>query len=461
MSDVHSYAHNSDGVAGTYGAQDTGSTWKTNNTTMTLIQGMYDVRVVHGPVTHVLDNIDCRATTCSATVPTATLTVNFPGMSDVHSYAHATDRVAGTYGALDSSSTWKSNSTTLNLLQGVYDVRVVHGPMTIVLDNVDCRAATCSVTAPVATLTVNFPGLTDAHTYAHASDGAAGTYGSQDSSSTWKANGSTLTLLQGVYDLRIVKGPIATVLDNVNCQAATCTADVPLTTLTVNFAGKSSVHSYVRADDAAAASANGAQVSSSTWKTDTTSFVLLRSTYDVLMRQSTTDRIEDAVDCTGPTCMVTWDSAEAPKLPPATPTPAAKPSVKKTFVSDEEGLITWRLEPGAAVDLFVWDRTITGCEEHGGASCGEIASGGNGLFSASAKEQQYLLVSQKIEKKGDSCEVTNTAEFAPSPKEKPETVSATYKCSGASTMGWGLFALFAAGAASVAWVVHRKYEWQR
>jgi hypothetical protein len=267
--------------------------------------------------------------------------------------------------------------------------------------------------------------------------------------------------LQGVYDLRIVKGPIATVLDNVNCQAATCTADVPLTTLTVNFAGKSSVHSYVRADDAAAASANGAQVSSSTWKTDTTSFVLLRSTYDVLMRQSTTDRIEDAVDCTGPTCMVTWDSAEAPKLPPATPTPAAKPSVKKTFVSDEEGLITWRLEPGAAVDLFVWDRTITGCEEHGGASCGEIASGGNGLFSASAKEQQYLLVSQKIEKKGDSCEVTNTAEFAPSPKEKPETVSATYKCSGASTMGWGLFALFAAGAASVAWVVHRKYEWQR
>ncbi|MGB4863638.1 MAG: hypothetical protein WBO97_14370, partial [Tepidiformaceae bacterium] len=274
LKSAHSYAHKSDDIAGTVGAQDSSSTWKDDSTSMTLLQGKYDVRVVHGPMEAVFDGVDCTRATCEVTVPLATLTVNFPGLKSAHTYAHKSDDAAGTVGAQDSSSTWKDDSTSMTLLQGKYDVRVVHGPMEAVFDGVDCTRATCEVAVPLARLTVNFPGLTSAHTYAHKSDDAAGSVGPQDSSSTWKDGTASMTLLQGIYDVRVVHGPMSTIIDGVNCLSPECKVDVPLATLSVAFPGHSNVHTYVREDDGTNGTSAGAQDSSSTWKTDSTSFVL-------------------------------------------------------------------------------------------------------------------------------------------------------------------------------------------
>ncbi|MEO8538629.1 MAG: hypothetical protein ABI577_02735 [bacterium] len=608
LTSAHSYAHKADGSPGTYGAEDTSSTWKDSTTSMVLLQNLYDVRVVHGPTQLVFDDIDCRQAECTVNVPLATLTVNFPGLTSAHTYAHKSDGATGTYGNEDSSSTWKDSGTTLTLLQSVYDVRVVHGPMQSVFDNVDCRAVTCVVDVPLARLTVNFPGLTSAHTYAHKSDGAAGSVGAEDSSSTWKNDTAGLTLLQNVYDVRVVHGPTTSVIDNVDCRAEVCTVEVPLAVLTASFPGHTSVHTYVRKDDSTSGTATGPEDSSATWKNDGATFTLLRSTYDVFMQEGNKSYVVDAVDCRGATCAVAMPNAVATVTPsatatsaptqtptptvtasptqpttatPATPTtaPAARvakfsvdafvwddsdktswvaanpkaqwifllsdqkgtgikkftdaegmalesgvytvtllgnvagepkmsaydfvlltdPSascegpggvqdsltiveanfdkadylrvcaflkeapvtatVRKSFVSATDTEVTWRLQPSGASDLLVWDEAADGCEAFGGAACGGIGKGDYGKFYVSAKDDQYLLVTQNYKKDGDACEVTNVAQWARDLEEKPDSVSATYKCSGASTMGWGLFGLFAISAVSLAWVVQKKTQW--
>ncbi|MCC6960833.1 MAG: hypothetical protein IT301_13395, partial [Dehalococcoidia bacterium] len=211
LSSAHVYLHTSDGVARVAGGtQKASSTWKTDSTTFTAAKGKYDLRIVHGPMTTIIDDVDCSAD-CTVDVPLAKLTVNFPGMSSVHSYAHADDGQPGAVGAQDSSSTWKTDTTTMTLLRGMYDVRVVHGPMTSVFDGVDCRGETCQVDVPLAKLTVNFPGMSSVHSYAHADDGQPGTVGAQDSSSTWKTDTTTMTLLRGMYDVRVVHGPMTSI----------------------------------------------------------------------------------------------------------------------------------------------------------------------------------------------------------------------------------------------------------
>lgn len=134
---------------------------------------------------------------------------------------------------------------------------------------------------------------------------------------------------------------------------------------------------------------------------------------------------------------------------------AAAASVRKTFVSEDGEMVTWRLEPSSAADLLVWDEKAQGCTAHNGADCGDIAGKGSGKFFAS-EPGQYLLVTQPFKKDGAKCEVENKAEWAGPDDDGRQSVEARYTCSGASTMGWPLYAFFLGGAASLAWVVQRK-----
>jgi hypothetical protein len=306
LSNTHAYAHMTDGAGGTYGQQVLSSTWKSDSTSLVLLQGIYDVRIVHGPSSIVLDDIDCTASgPCSVTAPTKTLDASFPGLSNAHVYAHMTDGTGGTYGQQVLSSTWKTGSTSMVLLQGIYDVRIVHGPSSIVLDDIDCTASgPCSVTAPTKTLNASFPGLSNTHVYAHMTDDAGGTYGQQVLSSTWKTGSTSMVLLQGVYDVRIVHGPSFVVVDNVDCTASgPCSVEAPLATLTANFPELSNAHVYAHMTDGTA-DTYGQQVLSSTWKSDTTSMVLLRAIYDVRVVHGPARSVIDGVDCTSGSCVV-------------------------------------------------------------------------------------------------------------------------------------------------------------
>lgn len=133
------------------------------------------------------------------------------------------------------------------------------------------------------------------------------------------------------------------------------------------------------------------------------------------------------------------------------------PKVKLTnsFVSAGETTVKWKVEPSDVRDVTVWNPAAVECEAFNGASCGNIGKGGSGTFSASGPGQ-YLLITQPYELKDEQCEVTNVAEWIEGDATTRESVSGTYQCSGASTMGWGLFALFAAGAIGLAAMVRKK-----
>ena len=305
LNNVHVYAHLADGAIGSYGQQLASATWQADVASLVFLPGTYDVRVVHGPVSTVLDGVDCSGAACAVTVPTKTLNASFPGLSNTHVYAHVSDGSTGTYGQQVLSSTWKAGATSMVLLEGVYDVRIVHGPASVVLDGIDCTASgPCQVEAPLATLTTNFPGLTNAHVYAHLTDGASGSYGQQVLSSTWKSDTTSMVLLRGVYDVRVVHGPTSVVIDDVDCTSGNCEVAVPLATLDVSFAGLTNAHMYVHVDDGIAES-YGQQVASSTWKSDSTSFVLLAGHYDLRAVHGPMASVVDGIDCSSGKCAAT------------------------------------------------------------------------------------------------------------------------------------------------------------
>ncbi len=132
-------------------------------------------------------------------------------------------------------------------------------------------------------------------------------------------------------------------------------------------------------------------------------------------------------------------------------------ALSKTFVSEADGVVTWRLEPTTAADLWVWDEQGIGCEAFQGATCGNI--GGKGTNPArfyAGESRQYLLVTQPVVHEGESCKVTNTAEWAESRNGERGNVSASYQCSGAPTLGLPLFVAFLAVAGIGAYAVQRK-----
>lgn len=135
--------------------------------------------------------------------------------------------------------------------------------------------------------------------------------------------------------------------------------------------------------------------------------------------------------------------------------PATGPvaALSKNFVSEADGFVTWRIEPTSAADLWVWDEQAVSCQAFEGATCGK----GNNPHRFYADEPtQYLLVTQPVERQGESCSVTNTAEWATSRNGERGSVSATYKCSGAPTLGIPLFAIFLTVAGVGAYAVQRK-----
>ncbi|PFG73930.1 hypothetical protein A9A59_1136 [Tepidiforma thermophila] len=137
-----------------------------------------------------------------------------------------------------------------------------------------------------------------------------------------------------------------------------------------------------------------------------------------------------------------------------------KVTVKKSFVAEKDGVVVWRVEPSVAADLLVWDDAASWCEEYNGAACGGIGSGDYGKFYATAPGQ-YFLIYQKFDGTADTCEVKNTVEWGTDPNGPRESLTVTYTCSGAPTMGWLLVGLFGTFAVGVAWYVNRKAEWTR
>lgn len=155
-------------------------------------------------------------------------------------------------------------------------------------------------------------------------------------------------------------------------------------------------------------------------------------------------------------CAYNRESASAP--PTSTPKPSGQPGITKEFFEQTNEFIVWKLSPKTDADYVLWDEFATLCEERDGAACGDIPNGGYGKFYAHTPGQ-YLLVSQPYTVKEGTCEVENHAKWTSG--EKDGEVEATFRCSGATVLGWPLLAVVFIAATGIAYTAHRSRRWKR
>ena len=288
ITSVHTYVRKSDGVAGTaVGQLVSERTYKTDQAEFTgLAYGLYDVVVVKGAQTKIIDNVTVLGGGSILDNLVAKLTVKFDGISGVHTYVKTTGG-----GAVD-ERTYKNDTTALMVLRAPYKVTVVKGAQQNTYD-VNCSAGDCTLDGIVATLTVNFPNISGVHTYVKTTGGGA------VDERTYKTGKAEFVVLKGTYNLLVVKGAQQNTYDGVNavnCTGTTCSLDNIVATLTVNFPGISGVHTYVKT----AASPSGA-VDERTYQNSSTTLNVLRANYNVLVVKGAQQKTYP-VDCTGATC---------------------------------------------------------------------------------------------------------------------------------------------------------------
>jgi hypothetical protein len=150
ISSVHTYVKVDDmKLNSATGGDVENRTYKTDNTSMVVLKNTYDVVVVKGAKTLIVDAVNCTGDTATVDNIVCTLTVKFPGLSSVHTYVKLVDNIAGqaTGGDVD-NRTYKTNEVSLNVLKSLYDIKIVNSGGTGVIDNADCTGAIQTVTYP-------------------------------------------------------------------------------------------------------------------------------------------------------------------------------------------------------------------------------------------------------------------------------------------------------------------------
>lgn len=306
LSGVHTDVMLSDGVAGTAaGSRITRANWKTDEATIAVQPGIYDLRIRKGKSVLILDDVDCSSGDCTADVKPARLTVLFEGMSSVHTDVIATDGVSGSVSDdRFTRANWKKEKAEIIVFPQVFDLKVRHGSGTLILDDIDCQSGTCIADTKPANLIVNFPGLSSIHTAVHLSDGVASSAdGGYFTRSNWKKESAEIKVFPLLYDLEVRQGAKKLVVDDVDCRTGACVVNDLVATLSVDFPGLYGVHTSVNIDDGLAGEVTGKRVTRANWRSDAAEVAVLRGTYDVAVNHSRLS-VFDQVDCGSATCQI-------------------------------------------------------------------------------------------------------------------------------------------------------------
>ena len=307
LSSLHTSVQVSDGEDGTVtGKEVTHSNWRSNETEITVLRQVYDLKIEKGATTQIVDNVDCTSGSCTVDGLAATMTLKFPGMSGVHTSVRLPDSQEGEASGTEIDHTnWKNDETIITVLPQIYDLEIRKGSSTHIIDNVDCRSGSCTVDEIAAVMTVKFPGLSRVFTTVVLPDGIAGNATGQEITHTsWKNNETSIAVFPQVYDLKVEKGSAVQIVDNVDCTSGTCIVDELAATMTVNFPGLSSVHTTVLLPDGVEGEASGNQITSSNWKEDQAIIPVFPQVYDLKLQKGSSIHVLDNVDCTTGECTV-------------------------------------------------------------------------------------------------------------------------------------------------------------
>lgn len=307
LSSVHTDVYPSDGINSTVSSSRAArSYWKTNSTTINTLPGLYDLKIRQGSGEYIIDNVDCRTANCETDDFVTTMNVEFNGLSSVHTEVYPYDGAAGsTTGSRITGQYWKTDSASVSLFPGIYDVKITRGGSTHIVDSVDCLTGGCSVGNLTTTLSVGFDGMSSVHTEVYPTDDTAGSVsGSKAAYSYWKNNSASVSLFPGIYDVKLRKGNAFHIIDNVDCSSGPCDLGEQTAMMDVEFPGLSSVHTSIHMPDDIAGEAGGGSVTTSNWKSNSTSVKVFPQLYDVKLRKGGASYIADGVDCTAGSCLV-------------------------------------------------------------------------------------------------------------------------------------------------------------
>ena len=306
LSSVHTRVLIADGTPGeATGERVTDSNWKTNETSIELLPGDYDLLVRHGGASIIVDDVHCAADSgCLVDLAPPTMQVLFDGLSSVHTEVRLADGAPGTAeGERVTRSRWKTNQTAIRVLPGDYDLFIRHGGASMIIDDVHCTAdAGCQVDLAPPTLQVLFDGLSPVHTDVRLDDGAIGSAaGEHVTRSNWKRDSTSVRVLPGVYDLYLRLGAASMVIDGVDCSAGDCVADARPATLAIAFPDMRSVHTEVLVDTA---DGSGERHTRRNWQNGSTEIRVFRQQFDLRLRKGPDSILVQNVDCTSGSCSV-------------------------------------------------------------------------------------------------------------------------------------------------------------
>lgn len=308
LSGVHTYVKAADEIDNSAtGKGFISRGWQENEVELLVFPQEFDVEVKKGPAIEIFDEVDCSSGSCVVDLKPATLTVNFPGLSGVHTTVRMSDGVEqSAEGDQFTRMSWKNEQTEIAVFPQQFDLTVEHGPSEQIIDDVDCREGSCEVNVGLATLAVEFPGLSNVHTRVRLDDGEPdAASGRQIINSNWKSDATEVSLLNGVYDLEIRRGAGSMIVDQLDCSGSRCSVDTVAAQLTISFPGLTGVHSKARVADGIDGSASGGEISRLNGQNHGASFATLRQIVDVEVRQGSNTLIFDNVDCTSGACALT------------------------------------------------------------------------------------------------------------------------------------------------------------
>ncbi len=308
MDGIHTHVFNADGNTGmTTGKPAFKQNWQKNQAIISVFKQLYDVQVKNSHSEPILsENIDCRSGSCSVDNLTAKLTVDFNGMSNVHTAVHVFDNKPDVIeGGKVLQQNWQKNQAELTVFKQKYDVKIHRDQSeNMLFEAIDCTSGTCNINQITAKLSINFAGLTGVHTSTHVPDNIANSaQGGKVTQVNWKTDKTEHTVFRQKYDVRVSKGSVSKIKDNIDCTSGRCQIDNLTSILSIDFPGLIGVHSSVHIPDNTDATATGSVAAKSNWKNQLTKITLLRETYDVKVKHGI-ESVFDNVDCNSDTCQL-------------------------------------------------------------------------------------------------------------------------------------------------------------
>jgi len=200
-----------------------------------VLKNTYDLTLVQGPKTLGVNDIGCTGETCEAGDVTETLTVDLSGTWNrditVQLYVNDGDLIwsAGNqHGAV----------RTYNVLKNTYDLKLVQGPKTLDVADIDCddrdTAVACTAGDVIADLEVDLSGSWNRDITVQLKTDSGELIWSAGNQHNAERH---YNVLKNTYDLTLVEGPKMLGVNDIVCTGEDCDAGDVTETLTVDLSG--------------------------------------------------------------------------------------------------------------------------------------------------------------------------------------------------------------------------------